>query len=238
MKLNNPNINILSLAVKQLGGLVDEVVFVGGCATGLLITDPAAAPIRVTKDVDVIVQITTPEDYRSFTKQLKQRGFKEDTSKDAPICRWNGEEVILDIMPTDESILGFSNLWYSSAFDAANLISLNNKCNIRLISAPYFLMTKCDAFDNRGKGDYYSSHDIEDIIAVIDGRSEIVSDVMRADNDLKSALVNRFQQLIKSSDFMQALSGHLLPDEASQKRISIIVDRMNSIVGIEKINEE
>ena len=30
------------LAVEQLGELVDEMVFLGGCATGLLITDPAA----------------------------------------------------------------------------------------------------------------------------------------------------------------------------------------------------
>jgi len=67
-KSNNPNIMILMVAIKQLGSLIDEVVFVGGCATGLLITDLAAPPVRMTKDVDVIIQISTRSEYRSFTK--------------------------------------------------------------------------------------------------------------------------------------------------------------------------
>ncbi len=53
----NPNLEILMLALDRLGELADEMVFVGGCATGLLITDAAAPPIRVTRDVDAIVQV-------------------------------------------------------------------------------------------------------------------------------------------------------------------------------------
>jgi len=55
----NPNLEALSQAVEQLGELVDEMMFVGGCATGLLITDKAAPPIRITKDVDAIVQVSS-----------------------------------------------------------------------------------------------------------------------------------------------------------------------------------
>ncbi|TDY02868.1 hypothetical protein [Thiohalophilus thiocyanatoxydans] len=56
----NPNLEILMLAVDKLGELAEEMVFLGGCATGLLITDPAAPPIRVTRDVDAIVQLANP----------------------------------------------------------------------------------------------------------------------------------------------------------------------------------
>ncbi len=45
------------LAVDQPGDLADEMVFLGGCVTGLLVTDPAAPPFRATDDVDAIVQI-------------------------------------------------------------------------------------------------------------------------------------------------------------------------------------
>ena len=55
-RLSNPNITLLERAVEQLGPLVDEMVFVGGCATGLLLTDTAAPPIRATQDVDVLDQ--------------------------------------------------------------------------------------------------------------------------------------------------------------------------------------
>jgi hypothetical protein len=47
------------VAVKLLDELADRLVFVGGCATGLLLTDIAAPPIRATQDVDVITEVTT-----------------------------------------------------------------------------------------------------------------------------------------------------------------------------------
>ena len=51
------NIEKLEQAVKLLEELADDVVFVGGCATGILITDPAAPTVRGTIDVDVIANV-------------------------------------------------------------------------------------------------------------------------------------------------------------------------------------
>ena len=97
----NPNLEILRLTVAQLGELADEFVFVGGCATGLLITDPAAPPIRVTRDVDAIVQVASRAEYYHLSKRLRARGFQEDTTAGAPLCRWRSDQLILDVMPTD-----------------------------------------------------------------------------------------------------------------------------------------
>lgn len=58
-KIFNPNLEILEIAVARLGVLVEEMVFLGGCATGLLITDAVAPAIRATKDVDVIVEVAS-----------------------------------------------------------------------------------------------------------------------------------------------------------------------------------
>ena len=62
-EVNNPNLLILEMAADKLGPLVDRVVFLGGCATGLLITDPAAPPMRTTIDVDVIVEVASLSGY-------------------------------------------------------------------------------------------------------------------------------------------------------------------------------
>lgn len=59
-------------------------IFMGGCATGLLFTDPDAPPIRVTKDVDAIVQVYTRAEYYQLSDRLKEKGFKEDQSEGAP----------------------------------------------------------------------------------------------------------------------------------------------------------
>ncbi len=110
--IRNPNIEMLEAAVERLGSLSDELVFLGGCATGLLITDPAAPPLRVTRDVDVMVEVATLAGYHKFNEKLRKRGFVEDRRPEAPICRWQAGEIILDVMPTDPALLGFGNIWF------------------------------------------------------------------------------------------------------------------------------
>jgi len=44
--VENPNILILEAAVARLGAMAEMMTFVGGCATGLLLTDPAASPVH------------------------------------------------------------------------------------------------------------------------------------------------------------------------------------------------
>ena len=52
----HPNLELLKLTAEKLRPLLPEIVFVGGCATSLLVTDPGAARIRATYDVDVIAE--------------------------------------------------------------------------------------------------------------------------------------------------------------------------------------
>jgi hypothetical protein len=96
----------------RLESLLSEIVFVGGCTTGLLITDPAASPVRATDDVDVIVEVASYAEYARFSKRLRNLGFSEDSSEGAPICRWLIDQMRLDVMPTGKSVFGFSNRWY------------------------------------------------------------------------------------------------------------------------------
>lgn len=225
----NPNLEILMLAVDKLGKLADEMVFLGGCATGLLITDPAAPPIRVTRDVDAIVQVVSHSDFYKLSENLRALGFKEDISDDAPICRWVTDKVILDVMPTDTRILGFGNKWYAPAMENSQDIELPNGKVIHLVSAPYFLATKLEAFDGRGAGDYLASHDIEDIIAVLDGRPEIVNEVRQSDPGLAKELLERFRTLLQEPGFIDAVSGHMPTDETSQARVSIILTTIKKL---------
>ena len=114
-RAQNPNHEIMEIAAHALGPLCDELVFLGGCAAALLITDQAAPPVRATRDVDALAEIASAADYRVLERRLRDRGFEVDTTKGAPICRWTGHGVLLDVMPTDERILGFGNPWYESA---------------------------------------------------------------------------------------------------------------------------
>lgn len=229
----NPNVEILERVVHQLGSLVDKMVFLGGCATGMLLTDVAAPPIRATQDVDVITEVASIPDYHRLAKQLRACGFKEDQSPEAPICRWTGSGVLLDVMPTNPDILGFGNPWYQAALDNAVTVSLPSGARIRMVTGPFFLATKLAAFDGRGGGDYLASHDLEDIIAVIDGRPEITDEIGRVDDKLQEHLARRFAELLRDPNFESAVPGHLPGDAASQARVPIVLERISAIAGQE-----
>lgn len=231
-RLRNPNLVILELAVDRLGPLVDELVFLGGCATGLLMTDPAAPPIRATQDVDVITGVASLSAYHRLSARLRKQGFREDQRPEAPICRWTAPGVLLDVMPTKTEILGFGNPWYPAALEAALPITLPSGKIIRMVTAPHFLATKLAAFDGRGRNDYSMSHDMEDVVAVLDGRQEVITDIAQADPVLRAHLAVRFQKLLKDNRFVEALPGHLPGDEGSQARMPLLLERMQGIANL------
>jgi len=225
----NPNYLQFARAVTKLEPLLDQIAFVGGCITALLITDPGAAPVRTTLDVDAIVEITSYAQLTVLEDHMRRLGFRESHAEGAPLCRWTHEDLVLDLMPTDPSILGFSNRWYLPALKCAQQICVANR-NARVITAPYFLATKLEAFHGRGKDDYRASHDLEDIITVIDGRPEVIEEVCLAPADLRKYLGDEFRDLLASRSFLDALPGHLLPDAASQERAGLVLQRIRKLV--------
>jgi hypothetical protein len=147
------SVELLELAAGALDDLPDEVVFVGGATLTLWITDPAAPPPRPTKDVDVIVEVTTRGRFHAFEERLRKRGFKED-QESGVICRWQHRDsgVILDAMPANASILGFENRWQAEALPFAVERELPSGAWIRAVPPPYLLATKLEAFKGRGRG--------------------------------------------------------------------------------------
>ena len=240
---SDPNARLLLAAVEKLAPLLNRIAFVGGCTTGLLITDPGSAPVRATLDVDAIIQVptyATPseveaatalsyQEYFALEQQLQELGFYQPTDASVPRCRWVSGEVVLDLMPTDPAILGFTNRWYGPALDNAEAVSIGEH-TIRLITSPYFLATKLEAFRNRGQEDYRGSRDLEDIITVIDGRAEVVKEVDSAAIELKNYLTEEFRLLSSTPTFLDALPGHLLPDAASQRRLPLILGRIQQMM--------
>lgn len=88
INIRDVNIAMIAAVARHLGELREKVVFVGGCATGFFISDPAMPEVRATQDVDVIVEVASRLDYYRLEEELRQRGFKQDMTENAPVCRW------------------------------------------------------------------------------------------------------------------------------------------------------
>ena len=234
MNPRDPNVHLVDLVAQGLGDLCDELVFVGGCAAGLLCTSPNAPPPRVTYDVDVLAEVAALAAYYALEKRFESRGFVRDLSPDAPICRWRLGEVKVDLMPTDEHILGFANRWYPFAITSALSIVLPSGRKIRLIAAPAFLATKLEAFATRGKGDLLSSHDFEDIINVIDGRPGVESEVAAVSGELREYLASRFAEVAHHPHFENTLPGLVVYDELFEDRIRNVRARISAITALNR----
>lgn len=91
------------------------------------------------------------------------------------------------------------------------------------------IATKLEAFHGRGRGDIVASHDVVDIIAVVDGRPEIVSEVAAASTDVRRYIASELRALLDNRDFTEGLGGFLLPDAASQGRRSLLEGRLRSL---------
>ena len=142
-------------------------------------------------------------------------------------------ELRLDVMPTSEDVLGFTNSWYREAARSAKLIRLPGGTEIRLIIAPLFVAAKIEAFHGRGHGDYIGSHDMEDIITLVDGRPELPGEVLAySEPELVKFISEEIEDLLGTPAFFQAISGFLRPDEASQARVPTIIARLRQIAGI------
>lgn len=231
---NNPNLAILELVAQALGPVRERVIFVGGCATGLLLTQERPDRIRITEDVDIVAQALTVHDYHAIEKQVRAQGFSNDMRPNAPICRWVYKNVTLDLMPTVKDILGFANRWYPLALQTAELVTLPSGMSIRLISAPVFIGTKLEAFKDRGKDahgrpDFLGSHDLEDIITVADRRPALLGECHAATPELRAYLAAEFTALFANPEFEQALSGHLPGDAFSQQRARPLANTLRQL---------
>ena len=217
---NDPNVAQLEVVASHLGeALRQQLVFVGGAVAGLLITDAAQPAIRPTEDVDLVAHVLARTDYYQLEQALRAHGFAQDMRQGAPICRWTIEHVTVDVMPTLDDVLGFSNRWYALAVETAQGVTLPSGAQILVITAPAFVATKLEAFAGRGGGDYLYSHDLGDVISVIDGRDGLWAEVQQTPKELKAYLAERFNQLMATRAFRDSLPGHLPGDAASQARL-------------------
>jgi hypothetical protein len=225
MRADDPNLPNLRLIAEALGELREQVVFLGGAVAGLLTTDPLSDGVRATRDVDAVVNAARATFHR-IEEQVAQRGFARDVHGGV-ICRWVHKESGLrfDLMPVQAEVLGFSNSWYPYAVDTAERVALSPGVIIRLVSAVAFVATKLEAFADRGGGDFLTSHDLEDVLHVVEGREELAGELAAAPAELRQAVASTFRHLLMNPDFTNALPGLI----AEPQRADTVLQRLQAL---------
>lgn len=221
------NIAVVAEVAEALKEIKEQIVFVGGAVISLYTDDPAADEIRPTQDVDMTLNIVNLSHWQEVQEQLSKLGFHPDPNGHA-ICSYKYKDIPVDIMATESGPMGPTNRWYKIGFK--NLWTAHAKDQkVKILSAACFIATKFEAYNNRGL-DYRTSHDIEDIIYVLDNRVNIVEEINNEEPSVRSFIKEQIENIQAKGLLTEVLMAHIHP-LMLEERISIVEEKINDILS-------
>jgi predicted nucleotidyltransferase len=202
-------------------------VFIGGGTVPLHLTLlRSPEEMRPTKDIDVVISVATYADYNQVAEQLRTLGFKDDMQ--LPI-RWHLDDLMVDVLPMTDIGHGMGNRWFHLVMEHAVKRTLAGGTTVELAAAPVLLATKLEAFCDRGAKDALASHDLEDILTLLDGRPEIVAEAETMPVELKSYLADQAAMLLALPEIGYVLEGNLAVTEEGEERIAAVTARLKKL---------
>jgi predicted nucleotidyltransferase len=223
------NVDRIRAVHEALGDLAGEVVFVGGTTVSLY-ADRETTEVRETDDVDIVVDLYTRTEYAIIEQRIRDKGFKHDTASGI-ICRYTILGITVDVMPIEESILGFSNRWYGEGYRTAVDYHLGGIHTIRIFSSPYFVASKLEAFRGRGEDDGRTSHDFEDLVFVFNNRSTIWEEMEAAPESVHTYLKEQIRELVQNDHLREWISANL--ERSEELRAGFIEDNLQDFAALE-----
>ena len=224
------NIQLLAAVAKGLGHLCPKVVFVGGAVTELYATDIAVSEIRPTDDVDCVVELVSYSAFTHIEEELRSLNFKNDIESKI-ICRWIYKGIKVDVMPDDAKIMGFSNPWYNEGIRNSIPYILQKDLTIRIFAPAWFLASKMVAFADRGRYNFRTSTDFEDIIFVLDSRPELAEELKTVDKNVKQYIKSEFHKYLINPGIPEGIFC-ALPHDSGKERIEQVRKNMQKIAEL------
>ena len=221
------NVVRIKAVARALGDLKEKAVFVGGATLSLYPSLPVFEA-RPTDDVDVIIEILNYGDRINLEEKLRSLGFSHDIESGI-ICRFKILGIVVDIMPTNDPTIGFTNKWYPDGFINAVACKIDDDLTIKILTAPYFIATKLEAHKGRGGNDGRASHDFEDIVYVLENRETVWEEMNNADEAVKAYLQSEFQSLLDSPNLFEWIDCHVQLN--SPPATYFIMEELNKFTG-------
>lgn len=225
------NLDLLEGIAHAVRPLLDEIVFVGGAIAELYTTVPVLPRARATTDTDALCEAASYVEYAQLGRRLEALGFRQALRHNDPAYRWRSAAGVLDLMPIVEDVLGFTNAWYTYGLANAVEHTLADGLRIRILSPPAYLATKLAAYESRGKEDPYSSHDLEDIVALLARRPELVAEVEATPVELRSWTRDTITEFLARDDAEELVGANLPGGAAMAPLRRIVLDRMRQLAS-------
>lgn len=228
MKNTEINRGIIRKITQALGEINDEVIYVGGAVVSLYVNDPAADDVRPTKDIDLSMSVATLGELENMRQRLTAKGFIQ-TFEDKVICRFRYTDVRVDFMNTKALGWAPANPWFEPGYKLRERMRIGDD-QIQVLSLSYFLATKLAAYESRGHQDPRTSHDFEDVVYVLDNRTDLVEHLGNLKGDVGHYLIAQFRRMLENGEYREAVSAHLFYENRAA-RATAIFDKLKRLVG-------
>jgi hypothetical protein len=230
MASHEDNLKRIEVIADGLGSLAGESIFIGGACTQFYVADPKLQDFRPTKDIDCIVKIYSYRDFAAFGEALRKLGFTNDTSEGAPIVRWVYKGIFVDIIPDESSVVGYRTIeWFKEGREHVEKRKLPSGKEINILPLAYYLATKLESWKDRGRGDFLSSADMEDIIGIVDGNDNL-DQLLTAPAKVRKYVIKSLALLIDKEDFRRAVAGNIGFEVSASQRAKDVVEKIDWVV--------
>lgn len=229
MKNTIINKQIIQRVANALDELNKEVIYVGGATVSLYINDPAAEDVRPTKDIDISLSVASINELEDIREKLAVKGFIQSAELEV-ICRFQFEDILVDVMNTDPISWAPANPWFKKGFYNFEEIQIDQSI-IQIMPLNYFLASKFTAYEDRGGDDPRFSHDIEDITYILDNRTDwdkLLVD--EKDEIVKDYIIQNLKFIKNNSKFQEAILGNLFY-ETAEERFQLILNKIDFVLN-------
>lgn len=227
MSIQDYHRELIAKVANALEDLNDETVYVGGAVVGLYVNDPAAPEVRPTDDIDITLEITSLGKLEELRQALVRKGFYQSHEDDV-VCRFRYEDIKVDVMATREVGWAPANPWFEPGFKHLQEITVD-EMPIQILSFPYYLASKISAFRGRAK-DPRMSHDLEDITYLLDNKTDLVEEIVKAPGDVFDFLAEEFEQMLGNKAIKEAIRANL-EYSIQTERFAMIEEKLKKIIN-------
>jgi hypothetical protein len=223
---------LLERTVGVLEPLANRLVFVGHHVTSLLLTDRGAVRSRPTFSIDAVVSALSYSSRERLATDVTRLGLRPEGGVPSGSGRWiTGDGLTLDLIPTDALPAGAQPELYEYALDCTLAVPLGARA-IRIAGAPAFLALKLAAVSPALLGIADFNADLEDALAVLDGRAGVEREIADAPSDVRRLIGERLGAIGNRPDADCLLQGHIRDAGRFPQTVEASLARLHRIAAL------
>jgi hypothetical protein len=227
-KMENPELVLFRNTAKRMQPMLSQLVFCGGCSTALMFSEAGFIRPSPPQWLDVIASTEGELGHMGLTIKLKEIGMREDTMIGRG--RWKMGALTVCFWNVDPVFNPFASRFIRDAFAMPRKYVAAPELSVRLANAAFFMAMKLEAFLGRGLANYHSSDDLNDLVSLLAGRTEIAFDLKLAAPPVRAFVQRGLAELKPKSDFQEAIKRILNHDPLL---IELALTRLNEVVRID-----